>query len=313
MHISTLNVRGLTYKLKRQYLFKYLRKYSIACLQECYITENTSKIWENDWDGDFIFENGSSHSKGLIILINKNFKIDSLETIRINDRCIGVTFKYLNQLFYIFNVYCPADRNERIPFFDNLTTHLKLDQLPRDSLIITCGDFNAVRNNKLDIISGNPHSEYEVKKFNLFCENNRLIDCWRTLNPQRKDFSWIRYIDKSTSQNNSNLSNVSNCIARRLDYMLCNPSLITFLKSSNMTLVCSTDHKDVSASFQIDHFPKGPGYWHFNDTLLEDENFIKHIRNFITNFYRNTINCNGKREFSLKCYCKVPELETLLV
>ena len=281
MHIASLNTRGINANLKRRYLFQTLNKFSISCLQETYITEATSSLWSKEWNGDFFHESGSSHSKGLIILVNRNFKVGNLNKIKINNRCLGISFSLMGKSYIIFNIYSPADKEERLPFLDNIPHLLKLNELPLDTSIIICGDFNTVANNKLDILTGAPHSIQETSSFNNLISTNNLTDCWRKLNPKSKDFSWIRYNSKSRNELNDL---TTTCVARRLDYILCNSNLVNSLKSSSMAQFSSSDHKLVSAFFQLDTYPTGPGRWIFNDSLLDIDSFLEHMKHFIKKF-----------------------------
>ena len=277
MHICSLNVRGLSKIIKRRHVFNSLQKFSISCLQECYITNENCELWSREWNGDFFFQCGSNHSKGLIILVNNNIAITDLNEIIVNDRILGISFKISEQLIIIFNIYAPAQSEDRVPFLNNLPTLLNLHSLPPDAYIIICGDFNMIRNNDLDIISGHPHSNHEVKNFNSFIETNMLFDCFRKLFPFSRDFSWSRTVIEQEGD-------PPTFSASRLDYIFCNHSLIKTLNSCEMSHFSSTDHKLISAYFKIDHFPRGPGRWQFNESLLDNNDFIVHMNSFLPKF-----------------------------
>ena len=288
MHIVTLNTRGLGSQLKRRHLFQSLNKYSISCLQETFITDDNYNLWSSEWNGEFIHECGTAHSKGLIILINKNFNVSNLKKIQINDRCLAISFTLLDKTYYIYNIYAPADKEERLPFLLNLPNILKLNELPPDACILICSDFNSVANNDLDIITGSPHSKQEITYFNNFTNNYNLTDCWRKINPKVKDFSWIRYNSKAKDVNNEP---TTTGIAKRLDYIFCNSNLMNSLKSSTMAHFSSSDHKIVCAYFQIDNYLRGPSRWALNESLLDDDNFIDHMTHFIID-YNKELNMN---------------------
>ena len=56
-----------------------------------------------------------------------------------------------------------------------------------------------------------------------------------------------------------------------------------------MAQFSSSDHKLVSALFQIDNYPTGPGRWIFNDSLLDIDSFIEHMKRFINKFAKKII------------------------
>ena len=211
MHIATLNVRGLGKILKRRHFFQTLNKYSVSCLQECYITPENSNLWSREWNGEFFFVCGTSHSKGLIILINQYFQFSELTEIQINERIIGISFKTLDHFFVIFNIYAPSKTEERVPFIQNLPALLNLNSFPQNAFILLCGDFNMIMDNNLDVLGGSPHPLQEINCFNSFISNNFFIDCFRKLNPLSKDFSWSRTTDA--------WSDSPYFSARRLDYI----------------------------------------------------------------------------------------------
>ena len=281
MLIASLNVRGLGKIFKRSHIFGTLYKNHISCLQECYITEDNAKLIASDWKGKFYFQYGSSHSKGLIILVSDNFEINNLKEIKIDDRCLGVSFEYLSNFYIVFNIYAPSAKEERIPFFENLKDTLKINNLPSDSTVIICGDMNTYRDEYLDNIKGLPHGKGEIDSFNRFLYKNNLIDCFRHFNPKNKDFSWIsiRYITDTDHNNPPTIC------ARRLDYILCNRELAKNLKSCKMEHVSFCDHKMVTALFTLDPFPRGPGRWQLNESLLDNDNFVSHLNSFIFNLY----------------------------
>ena len=45
------------------------------------------------------------------------------------------------------------------------------------------GDINIVKNNEMDIISGNKHDQHVVDKFNQFINELNFVDVWRNYNP----------------------------------------------------------------------------------------------------------------------------------
>ena len=97
---------ALTKKIKRKLFFNEFSKYSISCLQECYVTEKNANLWRSEWSGQFIYTPGTSNSQGLIILINRSFCCHDLTIIKINNRCLGITFQYENRSF-LFIIYTP--------------------------------------------------------------------------------------------------------------------------------------------------------------------------------------------------------------
>ena len=67
----------------------------------------------------------------------------------------------------------------------------------------------------------------------------------------------------------------------RLDYWLISNSLQDFAKSTNIIPAIKTDHAAIDLVLSdIGNEAKGPGFWKFNCSLLNDDNYI------------NELNCN---------------------
>jgi len=72
--VLSLNVRGIRDPIKRRSIFSYLKdqKANIYFLQETYSERADENIymWRNEWGGALFFSHGTTHSKGVCILIN---------------------------------------------------------------------------------------------------------------------------------------------------------------------------------------------------------------------------------------------------
>ena len=77
----SINVRGLNNNFKRKSIFRHCKKFHIICLQETRIVPGVTKQWEKEWGGKLIYSEGSTHSKGQIILINSNINTESVDVV----------------------------------------------------------------------------------------------------------------------------------------------------------------------------------------------------------------------------------------
>ena len=269
LKLLSLNVSGLRNKTKRKTLFRQFRKdnFDIICIQESHVTKDVIESWRKEWGGEIIYYEGTSHSKGQLILLKKNFSYEySIEkqsprivAIRINDEAKETC---------IFNIYAPNCSTENSIFFQELTEAVQDVDVPRK---IVCGDFNCVLNNKLDIISGEYHQEHLVKKFNDFVENCELTDVWRLFNPECKEYSWSR-------------KRLNAFIARRLDYILSTDNVIDDILECNLSSFSSSDHRGVITQIRFHDQKRGPSYWKINNALLKDKFFADKINLLIENF-----------------------------
>ena len=243
-------------------------------MQETYVTEKNLQLWKNEWSGEFIHHNGTSNSNGLIILINKNFPHSNLKEIKVNGRCLGISFTHNEKDFTIFNIYAPSIKDERAAFLRDLPD--LSDFYPQHSHVILNGDFNMLSSNA-ENINGLPHSEKEITAFNEFINAYQLSDTWRLKHPDKKEYSWIRFINQPNQP--------TKYTARRLDYLFCNNILKPLLSFSEMRPFSSSDHKAVISYFKLDDFPRGQGIFHFNDSLLDDDIFMQSMSQYIQEQY----------------------------
>eukprot|EP00745_Piridium_sociabile_P016466 TRINITY_DN24476_c0_g2_i3.p2 TRINITY_DN24476_c0_g2~~TRINITY_DN24476_c0_g2_i3.p2 ORF type:complete len:168 (-),score=8.73 TRINITY_DN24476_c0_g2_i3:33-536(-) len=158
LKILSLNVLGLRNNMKRKSLFRHFKqnKFDIVCIQESHVTQNIIETWKTEWGGEVIYCEGTSHSKGQLILIRKHFPWEwSIE--KLASRIIAIKVKRDDKDMCIFNVYAPNSSPDLRDFFKDLTGIINETDIQHK---IICGDFNCVLNNELDIISGEPHHKY---------------------------------------------------------------------------------------------------------------------------------------------------------
>ena len=118
-----------------------------------------------------------------------------------------------------------------------------------------------VNNPDLDCSGGTPKEKESIKFLNSICLNYDLIDIsWRTRNPDRKLFSW--------KQKNP-------LVQRRLDFWLISDVCQDEVEERNIKTAIRTDHSAITISFNsLDERTRGPSYWKFNSSLVDDENYV---------------------------------------
>ncbi len=88
--ICTFNCNGLRDDLKRKSIFHWLNheNYSIIFLQETHSINADEGKWKKEWGGDIYFGHGASDSRGVAILIKKNFPIHISDVYESTDRIL---------------------------------------------------------------------------------------------------------------------------------------------------------------------------------------------------------------------------------
>ena len=242
LKLISLNVHGLRNPKRRKVFFNQFRKkdYDIITLQETYLLNNEKKIIEKEWGGIFHIAEGTTHSKGLITLFNPAFKEEEIHCILVNDRTIISKVTINNNNFNIANIYAPCIENEKELFLKNLSDIINKKINIHEENTILMGDWNMVRSNKLDIVSGLPHPKKSIINFNNFLEELSLIDIWRSQNPETKNYTYSKF-------NNSN----SKFIARRLDFIFINQPLIAYCHKADIHTIGFSDHRAVTLNLDF--------------------------------------------------------------
>lgn len=102
-----------------------------------------------------------------------------------------------------------------------------------------------------------------------FCNNLKLIDIWRHLNPDIKQFSWFRPNASSKS---------------RIDFWLTSDNIVQFVKDCSISPAPLTDHCAISLAVSPNcKRSRNKGYWKFNSELLNNEDFCGKVKDLIKN------------------------------
>lgn len=107
-----------------------------------------------------------------------------------------------------------------------------------------------------------------VKDSVKFLENlimeHVLVDIWRVCDPESKNFTW--------RQKNP-------LIQRRLDYWFISDSLQDDVAKTDIITAINTDHLAVVLGVDsLAEYPRGSLFWKFNNSLLDDSNFVQCMR-----------------------------------
>ena len=262
----SFNARGLRQPKKRRRLFAYLhrRKADFILIQESHSSLNDEKFWLNEWGGKILFSHGSTTSKGVCILFSPHLYVDILKySICKFGRYLIVDVKYCDCVLTVVGVYGP--NNDNPAFFREMFNDLYNFQ--GDSIIMA-GDFNFVFNLDLDKVGGLRQTNFKAREecLSLMSAYN-LVDIWREKNPLSKHYSWS--------------SNITPGIHCRLDFFLVSRSIEQAAVDVSFSPGIQSDHSFIALSVVYTPIKRGPGYWKFNNSLLQDDTFVEIINEII--------------------------------
>ena len=259
LNVVSLNVRGLHNSFKRNSIYRWLKdnKYHICCIQESFCTQANIAQFKRGWDEDIYHSlSNSAHSRGVSIMLSKNLNCNvvSFHSDE-HGRMILINVEIDNQDFTIVSVYAPNELNEYIVFYRDMQLFINTHASNKQNLVIG-GDFNCVLSEK-DRVTGKTDKS-TISLNNVMVKLN-VIDIWRLLNPNGKDYT---YIDPSCNKRNS-----------RIDLLLCSSALKSRSLKSVISQAPTPDYKPVNVIIQMKQSKRGKSCWKLNNSLLEIEEY----------------------------------------
>ena len=239
-------------------------------------------MWKNEWGVKIFFSHGTNHSKGVCILINPsvNFQID-YSYANTSGRIILVTIVSGSQKLSLYNIYAPNNQSNQLEFMQELN-NCNIDKTELATLIVG-GDWNCTLSRK-DKIEGTPWKPSNYSNLVLTTMDMLdLVDIQRVRHPKLCKFT---YESKSLKMKS------------RLDFFLVAKNFTKNVKTYEIYSSIAPDHNTIYISLSLSsNTPRGPGLWKFNNTPLNDEQYIAMTRNTYTEARTYYSNLEDKRLF----------------
>ena len=287
LKIRSFNVNSIGKKQKRQQVFHALKKKQndIFILVDTRIEKSIENIVKCEWDGPAFFSSFNSQSRGVAILFNKNcpFKLNNLVSDD-DGNFLSIDFEYNSKNISLTGIYGP---NSDDPSFYTDKVFPIIENSESDFCIIG-GDWNFTLNQNLDnynYLHVNNTGAKNVVNNKIQSEN--LCDIWRELNPNKKQFTWIR-------KNPLKMA--------RLDFFLISSQLSPFVSKSSIEPSIYSDHSIIFLELDFSRVRLGKGFFKFNNSLLKDNNYInlvkRRIKNVTRQYAENTLDDDFWNEIS---------------
>lgn len=264
LKLLSWNVKGANLAIKRKKLLLYLKqkKVDIALLQETHLDNEESTTLQRDWVGKVFFSAYSSNKRGVAILIRKNLNIKIHKQFSDQEgRWVAIDMESYGIRFSLVNIYAP--NSDSPDFFTDICNTVK--QIGNSYAIIG-GDFNQVRIPTLDKSStlGTRPVQKSQLAIDIMEEELGLVDIWRLLNPQEREYTFYSNPHSSYS---------------RIDYFLISKQLVGMAINTSIGNIALSDHAPVEMVLRLG---TGTRYnstrWRLNTSLLQNEqscDFIK--------------------------------------
>ena len=243
-------------------------------MQETHSTADIETDWNSDWGGNIIYNHGTSGSCGVLIIPPKchDFRIECLYRDSYG-RILILKVENDDDCFILVNVYAPSgNENVKVDFCSTLSNYL--DNILSTTESFNCiagGDFNVCLQPQLDSFSKSSSNDKYRNSILSLLENFNLVDAWRILNPDTRRFTWRR---------NSPLQQ------SRLDYWMISAHLLYNMSSTEIHSSFKSDHSPILIKFECkaNESARGPGFWKFNASLLNDGDYCAYIKGIIEKF-----------------------------
>ena len=270
-NLISINTQGLRNVNRRQTVFNLIKKqkYDIF-LQETHWTDDIKNDISREWGGNIIFNNFDYNARGVAILFLPTFDFKICDsTCDPHGRTIRTLIEHADRKFNLVNIYAPRTDTERRVYFHTISAFLSSTEEN-----ILGGDFNCISNDKLDKSGGNPTARQTATTIlHTITQQHNLTDIWRDRNRDIRKFTWTGKHPQNNTFNHTRIDKFY--ISSPLTPLVTNTDIIPFYFS---------DHDLIILHFDLQTQPRGEGYWHLNNNLLDDNIFKTEIQQFWTNW-----------------------------
>ncbi|CAM4567703.1 unnamed protein product [Lepidochelys olivacea] len=265
--IATLNTRGCRMALRRFQVLSYLREggYSVVFLQETHTDPTAEDRWRLEWGDGVYFSHFTTWQAGVATLFSPNLRPEVL----------GVTEAVLGHLLHLqvrmeglvvnlVNIYAPQTSSKRPQFYQRVSDFLST--LDSHKCLVLGGDFNTTLEERDH--SGAEPSPATANILQGIVEHHSLVDVWRDHHPDDTSTFTFVWVEAHRSHHS------------RLDRIYLSCFHLSQAHSSAIRPAPFSDHHLVTITVSLRAERPGPAYWHFNNSLLEDESFVTSFREF---------------------------------
>ena len=207
----SLNVRGIKTDKKRSDVFSWLKgdfrkkkrstfkpaAINIIADTHCHLLKDR-KDWTREWssnEDNSFWSLGTSHQKGVAILINDDFRRDNPSMtvthvdIDANGRYVKAIFEINGNKYRVIAVYAPTDPYEQIKFFREILPPVIKDGVD-DAENIWGGDWNCTQYPDLDrMYCVGKTNDLGLHDLSQLIKLFDVEDIWRRYHPEQKEFT----------------------------------------------------------------------------------------------------------------------------
>ncbi|CAM4553463.1 unnamed protein product, partial [Caretta caretta] len=265
--IATLNTRGCRMALRRSQVLSYLQEggYSVVFLQETHTDPTAEDSWRLEWGDGVYFSHFTIRQAGVVTLFSPNLWPEVLGvTEAVPGHLLHLRVRMEGLVVNLINIYAPTTSPNRPQFYQRVSDFLST--LDSHECLVLGGDFNTTLEEQDH--SGAELSPAAANILRGIVEHHSLVDIWRDHHPDdTSTFTFVR-VEAHRSHHS------------RLDCIYLSRFHLSQAHSSNIRPAPFSDHHLAIITASLHAERPGPAYWHFNNSLLEDEGFVISFREF---------------------------------
>ncbi|CAM2117440.1 unnamed protein product [Caretta caretta] len=253
--------------LCRSQVLSFLREggYSVIFLQETHTDPTAEDSWQLEWADRVYFSHSIIRQAGVATLFFPDLRPEVLGVAEaVLGRLLNLWVCIEGLIVNLVNVYALTSGPERLQFYQQASTFLST--LDSHECLVLGGDFNTTLKERE--CSGPEQNPAAVDTLREIVKHHSLVDIWRDHHlDDTSTFTFVRVEAHRTSHS-------------RLDCIYLSCFHLSRAHSSSIRLAPFSDHHLATVTASLCAERPGPAYWHFNNSLLEDEGFMTSFREF---------------------------------
>ncbi|CAM4621212.1 unnamed protein product [Lepidochelys olivacea] len=259
--IATLNTRGHRMALCRSQVLSYLQEggYSVVFLQETHTDPTAEDSWRLEWGDRVYFNHFTIRQAGVVTLFFLNLwpEVQGV-TEAVPGHLLHLRVRMEGLVVNFVNIYAPTTSPKRPQFYQRLSDFL--GTLDSHECLVLRGDFNTTLEEQDR--SGAELSPAAANILREIVEHHSLVDVWHDHHPD--DTSTFTFVRVEAHRSHYSW----------LDHIYLSHFHLSRAYSSNIRPAPFSDHLLATITASLHAERPGPAYWHFNNSLLEDEGFV---------------------------------------
>ena len=272
LRILSFNPNSIGKNPKRANVIQAIRKKqaNIILFSDTRISTDVEPSIRAEWGGKINFASYTSQARGVAVFFTKELAIEIIENTIYNDKSGNFTVmnvKYENSVITIACIYGP---NSDEPDFYEKIVFKEIEKCQQSSdYTLMGGDWNISLSQELDTFGYTAENNLNAKNYLLSCmENLGLVDIFRYLHPNVKRYSWRQFGGNKRA---------------RLDFFLISATLLPFVEKADILAGVNSDHSMPVLDIDFARFQRGRGFFKFNNSLINDPEYIKVVIDAIKN------------------------------